>query len=107
MKGIYYFGDYVMSKSQSMIDVRYLFSGAQSLDDGRYAVTFSVFTNAGYAGGGCPVTLTVRPGDEYRLGAGFSAWTDRDQEYGKKSKSKVETLHFDAITPDCIEISYR
>jgi len=107
MKGIYYFGDYVLIKSQSMIDVRYLFSGAQPLDDGRYLVKFSVFTHTGYAGGGCPVTLTVGLGEEYRLGAGFSAWTDRDQEYGKKNKTRIEAMHFDAIAPDCIEISYR
>lgn len=107
MKGIYYFGDYVLTKSQSMIDTRYLFSGAAPAGDGYFSVRFTLFANAGYAGGGSDVTLTVKAGDEYRLGAGFVAMTDRDGEYGKKNRQKVESLRFDAIAPDCLELSYR
>ena len=106
MNGIYYFGDYVLLKSQSMIDMRYVFSGAQALGDGWFTVNFTVTTHTGYAGGGASIALTVRPGDTYRLGAGFAAYIDQGGGYGKKKRSAAAMMRFDAIAHDCLEASF-
>ncbi len=102
----YFFGDWMLYKSENMRGFNYFFNGANEVD-GKWHVNLSFSSNEGYAGGATNIELQVSHGEIVRLSNGMKARIKVDGALKEKKKNiNVLSMQFMEIEKDRIKVYF-
>lgn len=101
----YYLFDRVFQQSGFAQGWEVSFGGAIPREDGYFDLQFTMFSQAGYSGGGSTLPYRAKPGETLRLGRGVSIYYSKKDDGKLGASASADHCVIRSIEKDCLELT--